>query len=124
MLIGRGEDEGAGAIAFGQLADPMARSTLLEVYRAACVGPVPLLEHASRAFAQALHDSRSQEDALDKARGEFVSTSNQQFADDRDAYVSEIYRSFDEVLAQERPLRFIDVSRRVYLPLLQHRVEL
>ncbi len=124
VLVGRAPGDGAaGAIAWGPIDDdPRAvLESLIEVFLLARTGPVPLLEHASRAFGEAIAKQLPVGEALGRARSAYATSSLQSQGDANDAYVSEIYRSWDEILAQDAPLSFIEAAQRVYLPMLSAR---
>jgi hypothetical protein len=96
-------------------------AALLRAYAAALSGPLPLFPSASRRYAELLASGKPRELALAQARKAFTSAGPLAFnADDRDAYVQQLFADFDTALEQQ-PGEFEAAAESVYLPLFEHR---
>lgn len=102
---------------------------LVRLYVAGHDRPLPLFPAASKLFAEQVLKAKGRFDedkALARAREEFLPTYNYQFSEGVDPYVE---RAFDGKDPFERLGRspdtpdadFVELSRMVFLPLLQHR---
>jgi exodeoxyribonuclease V gamma subunit len=122
VLIGRDKDGAIGTLHFVDVRDPAALlADLLRAYSAALNGPLPLFPSASRRYAELLASGKPRDVALAQARKAFTSAGAQfSSADDRDAYVQQLFADFDTALEQQ-PGEFEAAAERVYLPLFEHR---
>jgi exodeoxyribonuclease V gamma subunit len=126
LLVGRDKDGNVMQVEFGPLRDPAgALMQLLDVFALAQAGPLPLFENASRAYAAALHEGKSESQALDSARSRFGSGFEGSFGDDSsDAYVAQFFPSFDAALEAHGAYAFTTLAVQVYGPLYSSRRQL
>jgi exodeoxyribonuclease V gamma subunit len=123
LLIGRAEKSGVGCVGFGPPDDPRAvLASLVGLYRAGQLAPLPLFEKASRAYVDTLRQGQPRDVALARARSAFEPGYERAFKDGDDPFVAQVYASFDEVVAQREPCTFEAAAERLYGPLLAARV--
>jgi exodeoxyribonuclease V gamma subunit len=134
VLVGRDEKNSVCVRRFAPLEAAHARSLLVDlvdVYRVGHRVPLPLFPSASRQYVRTLlkkADDDAAQRALNAARFEF----GKMFGEAHDAYVKLAFRGQD-ALADETSgdgegalpgLRFVEISRRVFEPLLRHQEDL
>ncbi len=131
VLVGRSAKGPVSVRRFAPLSREDARALLFDLVSLYGVGqttPLPLFPSASQAYVEGLRKKAGRDDgearALDAARYEFSSARG--FGEAHDPYVKLAFRGMDPLTTNaERPeLTFAALSRRVFEPLLDHRVEL
>jgi exodeoxyribonuclease V gamma subunit len=118
LLIGRSNRE-AEQITFLPPEQPReVLRELLAVFAAVVAGPIPLFEHASRAYAELRKQGKSEAQAEEAARHKFSRQFDTGVCDATDAYVNQFFPDFDSVLEVPSPYSFRELAERVYFPLL------
>ncbi len=116
-LVLRGENQRASLVSFAPLEDPRhLLDTLLTIYRECLEAPVPLLETASRIFAEKF-DPADPVKALKPTKDEL------QKLCDRDARLGYAFGSFDPFADERWAEAFELAALGVYGPLFKHRSE-
>ncbi|MGB3052836.1 MAG: exodeoxyribonuclease V subunit gamma [Polyangiales bacterium] len=116
-LVLRGENQRASLVSFAPLEDPRhLLDTLLAIYRECLDAPVPLLETASRIFAEK-YDPEDPVKALKPAKDELQTLCG------RDARLGYAFGSFDPFADERWAEAFERAALGVYRPLLEHRSE-
>ncbi|MBT8467729.1 MAG: hypothetical protein KJN97_03175, partial [Deltaproteobacteria bacterium] len=116
-LVLRGENQRASVVSFAPVEQPRyLLDALLAIYRECLETPVPLLETASRMFA----DKYRPEDP-----GKALKTANDELKRlrDRDARLGYVFGSFDPFADARWAEAFERAALAVYGPLLAHRSE-
>ena len=116
-LVLRGENQRASLVSFAPLQDPRhLLDTLLTIYRECLEAPVPLLETASRIFAEK-YDPEDPAKALKPAKDELLKLCG------RDARLGYAFGSFDPFADERWAETFEHAALGVYGPLFKHRSE-
>ncbi len=116
-LVLRGENQRASLVSFAPLEEPgHVLDTLLAIYRDCLEGPIPLLETASRIFAEK-RDPENPSTALKAARDEWRKLCG------RDARLGYAFGSFDPFADERWAQAFERAAVTVFGPLIEHRSE-
>ena len=116
-LVLRGTEARANLVSFGPVSDPRALlGSLIDLYRTSLEAPVPLLEKASRVFAETLERADSSK-ALKAAQKELIGQRKW------DPYLGYLFGSEDPFLDSVWNEAFQQAAIQVYEPLLRHRSE-
>ncbi|MGB5414384.1 MAG: hypothetical protein WBN01_07065, partial [Polyangiales bacterium] len=116
-LVLRGEHQRASLVSFAPLQDPRhLLDMLLTIYRECLEAPVPLLETASRIFAEK-YDPEDPGKALKPAKDELQKLCG------RDARLGYAFGSFDPFADERWAEAFEHAALGVYGPLFKHRSE-
>jgi exodeoxyribonuclease V gamma subunit len=93
--------------------------TLLELYQAGQRAPLPFEYLVSRAYAEAVHASKSEQDALERAAAKFGEQQEPGANVKPDAYVQTFYPRFEDLLRARGVPSFAEIARAVFEPFLQ-----